>query len=61
VGGTSVFAAALVSEIAVVACFLYTDISFLWYNVVGCLGVIALSVVLAAAGLDTKKPAPAAA
>ncbi|HSQ59855.1 MAG TPA: sodium:solute symporter [Acidobacteriota bacterium] len=61
VGGTAVFAAALVSEVAVVACFLYTDISFLWYNVVGCLGVITVSVVLSAAGLDTKKPAPATA
>lgn len=47
VRGTAVFAAALVSEAAVVACFLFTDISFLWYNVVGCLGVIALALVLA--------------
>lgn len=47
VRGTAVFAAALVSEAAVVACFLFTDISFLWYNVVGCLGVVALALVLA--------------
>jgi hypothetical protein len=46
VGGTAVFAAALVSEAAVVACFLLTDMSFLWYNVVGCLGVIAIAIVL---------------
>jgi SSS family solute:Na+ symporter len=40
VGGTAVFAAALVAEAAVVACFLFSGISFLWYNVVGCLTVI---------------------
>jgi Na+/proline symporter len=50
VGGTAVFAAALVSEAAVVACFLFTDISFLWYNVVGCLGVIAIALLLASWG-----------
>jgi Na+/proline symporter len=52
VGGTAVFAAAVVSEGAVVACFLYTDISFLWYNVVGCLGVIGVSLLLAGLGFD---------
>lgn len=61
VRGTAVFLAALVSEAAVVACFLFTDISFLWYNVVGCLGVIAISSALSAAGVDTKEPAPATA
>ncbi|HET9950508.1 MAG TPA: sodium:solute symporter [Candidatus Eisenbacteria bacterium] len=61
VGGTAVFAAAIVSEAAVIACFLFTDISFLWYNVVGCLGVILLASLLAAGGLGAKKPAPATA
>jgi Na+/proline symporter len=59
VGGTAVFAAALVAEVGVVACFLFTDISFLWYNVVGCIGVVGLS--LLAAALERKPPAPAAA
>jgi hypothetical protein len=54
VGGTAVFAAALVSEAAVVACFLFTDISFLWYNVVGCLGVIAIALLLAPLGRATR-------
>jgi len=31
-----VFTAALVAEAAVVACFHYTKISFLWFNLVGC-------------------------
>ena len=46
VGGTSVFVAALIAEAAVVACFLFTTISFLWYNVVGCLCVVAVSLAL---------------
>jgi len=40
VSGTATFAAAIVAEAAVIACFLLTPISFLWYNVVGCLVVV---------------------
>jgi SSS family transporter len=43
VGGTAVFFAALVAEGAVIACYLYTGISFLWYNVIGGLLVIAVA------------------
>lgn len=43
VSGTAVFAAAIVAEALVVACFLFTGVSFLWYNVVGCTAVIALA------------------
>ncbi len=43
VGGTAVFYAALSAECGVIFCFLFTSISFLWYNVVGCLLVILLS------------------
>ena len=39
------FAAAIVAETAVLACFLFTPISFLWYNVIGCLAVILLALV----------------
>ena len=46
VGGTAVFVAALIAEAAVVACFQFTTISFLWYNVVGCLCVVGISLVL---------------
>jgi len=45
----AVFAAAVIAEIAVVATFLFTDISFLWYNVVGCMGVLILAPVFQAA------------
>ena len=48
VGGTAVFVAALVAEVVVVACFRYTKISFLWYNLVGCVAVMLLSLVLSA-------------
>jgi len=44
--GTSVFTAALIAEAAVIACFLFTDISFLWYNVIGCILVIIISTIL---------------
>ncbi|MBL7994226.1 sodium:solute symporter [bacterium] len=43
--GTSVFFAAIAAEITVILCFLFSDISFLWYNVIGCLLVMLLSLV----------------
>jgi SSS family solute:Na+ symporter len=43
VSGTAVFTAAIVAEVLVVACFLFTGVSFLWYNVVGCTAVIVLA------------------
>jgi Na+/proline symporter len=43
VRGTAVFAAAVVAEAAVIACFKLTSISFLWYNVIGCLMVVLLA------------------
>ena len=55
VRGTAVFAAALVAEAIVIACFRFTKISFLWYNVVGCLVVMLLAL-----ALDRALPRPAA-
>jgi SSS family transporter len=43
VRGGSAFYAALVAEAAVLACFFFSSISFLWYNVVGCVLVVGLS------------------
>lgn len=40
IGGTATFLGAFIAEAAVVCCFFFTDISFLWYNVIGCFGVI---------------------
>ena len=42
VNGRAVFRAALLAEALVLACFLWSGISFLWYNVVGCLAVMGL-------------------
>ena len=43
--GTPTFSAAIVAELAVLYCFLFTDIPFLWFNVIGCLLVIILAFV----------------
>ncbi len=43
VTGGAAFWAALVAELVVLACFAFTGISFLWYNVVGCVCVVLLS------------------
>jgi Na+/proline symporter len=46
IGGTATFWAAFIAEAAVVFCFFFTDISFLWYNVVGSAGVIVSAMIL---------------
>jgi SSS family transporter len=45
VQGGAAFYAALVAEAAVIACFAFTRISFLWYNVLGCVLVVSLALV----------------
>lgn len=46
IGGSAVFFAALIAETAVILCYLFTDISFLWYNVIGCVLVALIASVL---------------
>jgi hypothetical protein len=41
VSGTGAFVGMLAGEAAIFAAFLFTGISFLWYNVIGCVVVIA--------------------
>jgi Na+/proline symporter len=48
VGGTAVFIAALVAEAAVIACFKLTGISFLWYNLIGCVLVMGIALLVQA-------------
>jgi len=48
VTGTPVFIAAIVAEGVVLACYFWSKISFLWFNVVGCLVVVILASVLSA-------------
>jgi hypothetical protein len=43
VGGHAVFVALVVAQAIVVAVFLGSSIGFLWYNVIGCAAVVALS------------------
>ena len=40
--GTAVFWAAVVSQATVALLFAFTEIGFLWYNVIGCAGVMLL-------------------
>jgi Na+/proline symporter len=53
VSGTGAFVGMLAGEAAIFAAFLFTGISFLWYNVIGCLVVIA-------AGMAVSYVSPAA-
>ncbi len=43
ISGNAVFYAALVAEALVVLCFLFSNMSFLWYNAIGCLAVVVLA------------------
>jgi len=38
--GSATFYSAVAAEIIVIACFLFTEIPYLWYNVIGCLVLI---------------------
>jgi Na+/proline symporter len=58
IGATPVLIAALVAEALVVGLFLRTDLGFLWFNVIGCATVVAVSAVLQAV-LPAQPPAPA--
>jgi Na+/proline symporter len=42
--GTGAFCGMLAGEVAIFFCFLFTKISFLWYNVIGCVVVVATAV-----------------
>ena len=55
VAGTATFIAAFVGEAAVFSCFLFTEISWLWYNVVGC-GVVVLVAMLLNPVFNKKAP-----
>jgi SSS family solute:Na+ symporter len=48
VGGTATFIAAIAAELMVIACFVFTDIPYLWYNVIGCVVLVLLAMLLEA-------------
>ncbi|MFC1508405.1 sodium:solute symporter [Candidatus Omnitrophota bacterium] len=46
IGGNATFVAALMAETIVIACFVFTEIPYLWFNVIGCVTVIVLAVLM---------------
>jgi Na+/proline symporter len=43
IGGHATFIAAITAELIVLACHFFTEIPYLWYNVIGCVVLIALA------------------
>ena len=58
VRGHAVFAAAVVSQLIVIAMFFASSVGFLWFNVIGCLQVMAMAWLLQLA-LDRRAPSRA--
>ena len=56
VGGTAVFAAAVIAQITVLILYTTLSISYLWYNLIGCAGCVGLSLMLQA--VLQSRPAP---
>lgn len=48
VGGRAVFLGALLAEALILSLFFFTEVPFLWYNVIGCLAVILTAILLQA-------------
>jgi Na+/proline symporter len=46
IGGNATFVAAIVAEITVLACYFFTPIPYLWFNVIGCVVLIALAAIM---------------
>ncbi len=40
IGGDATFYSAIIAELVVLACYLFTEIPFLWYNAIGCIVLI---------------------
>lgn len=60
VGGTAVFWAAILSEAAIFYCKFFTNVAWLWWNVVGCVvGVVAALLLQAVLGDRRSRPSPA--
>jgi SSS family solute:Na+ symporter len=59
VGGTAVFWAALVSQALVFVLYFSLNISYLWYNFIGCMACVLLSLVIQTILGPTDKTAPA--
>ncbi|MBN9687398.1 MULTISPECIES: sodium:solute symporter [unclassified Corallococcus] len=59
VRGHAVFGAAVISQATVIALFFLSDVGYLWFNVIGCALVVALSLVMQGVLPRGETPAPA--
>ena len=59
VRGHAVFAAAVISQATVIALYFLSDVGYLWFNVIGCALVMALSLVMQGVLPRGETPAPA--
>jgi hypothetical protein len=50
VRGTAAFAGMLTGEAAILATAVFTDVSWLWYNVIGCATVVTTALLITHAG-----------
>jgi hypothetical protein len=48
VGSTAVFYGALIAEATVLLCWIFTDIAWLWWNVIGCVVGVAAALMIQA-------------
>jgi Na+/proline symporter len=55
-GGHAVFIAAILGEAAVIACWRLTPLSFLWWNLIGCVLTVAVAALIAPAFRPTSFP-----
>jgi Na+/proline symporter len=46
VGGSATFYSAIIAEAVVIGCYLFTDIPYLWYNVIGCMLLVILAILI---------------
>ena len=46
IGGDATFVAAIIAETVVLGCYFFTDIPYLWYNVIGCMVLIVVASLL---------------
>jgi Na+/proline symporter len=43
IGGSATFYSALITELIVIACYIFTEIPYLWFNVIGCVVLILIA------------------
>ncbi|MDX1683622.1 MAG: sodium:solute symporter [Saprospiraceae bacterium] len=55
IGGKAVFLAAIISECIVFAIFAFTEVGYLWFNLIGCINVILLGYIIEKIILSNRK------